>query len=598
MKILAFLICIFSLAFLCSITFAFELDPLKFMTVDEIKPGMKGIGKTVFEGTKVDEFQVEILYVDKNGIGPKSDIIWALCTGGPLEETGVMNGMSGSPVYIDGRLIGAVAYRMGSFQKRPIAGITPIAEMLSIFDSEKSDVSQPMSNAQNSIPDLLASNTENPTSNIQNPISNITPIQTPVMMSGFHSKAINDITPFLNGIGMFPVQGGGSSYSPESKDVSLEPGSVIGVEFVKGDMSVFGSGTLTYMDGDKILAFGHPMLGVGKVELPIASGNVGFLFPSMMGSLKYASPAKTVGSMAYDSQTGIMGIIGKQPEFIPVKIRVNSLRNNRTQEYNFEVAKNRLFAPTYIFAAALSAIYIAEKSDGDYTMRSHWEINLKNHPNITKDNIYSGMSPGTAAAAFATQLSLIMQNSFEEVDVENLLLDVIFDDKRSNASMESVQINRNTIRPGDPLELTMTIRPYMADVVTKKFEIVIPKDMPEGPAMLGIFDARANATWEKSRAPGKFQVSDINQLIRQIQEDESNNDIIIQLFTPQVGVTIGDQELPALPLTTFSVMNSPKYKSDSGITRGTTFMKERLSTEYVISGSTMLMLNIDRDAQY
>jgi hypothetical protein len=571
-----------------------ELDPNEFMSVDEIKPGMKGIGKTVFEGTKIDEFQIEVLDVVKNAVGPKSDIIWVLCSGGPLEETGVLSGMSGSPVYIDGKLIGAVAYRMGSFMKRPIAGVTSIASMLGILENEELDAGYAPGLTGGSLSPL--SSIQHPASSIQNNPASLMPIQTPVMMTGFHPRAMDDISPVLERFGMIPVQGGGASSQVESEEVPLEPGAVLGVQYIKGDVDAFAVGTLTYVHGDKILGFGHPMLGMGKISLPMAGGRVGLLGSSLMASSKYASPAKTMGVITYDGQHGILGIIGKKPQFIPLKIRISSQRSSQPLEYNFEIAKDRLFSPDLFFITAMNTIHGAEKRIGDYTIRTHSEIDLKGYPTISKDNIFSGMSPSTAAMRFAAPLYSIMQNTFEEAEVENVLLEISFEDKRTNARIDGVQINKDRVRPGDSLEVTVFLTPYMEDTVIKRFQVTIPKDTPEGRSLLQISDVSSSESWESARAPMKSRTVDLSHLVRRIQEEESNNYIIVELLAPKMGVTIRDQELPALPLTAFSVMNSPKKTGGSGLTRGTIFLKQRIHTDYVISGRAMLLLNIDRDA--
>ena len=582
--------------FLCSAALAAELDLDKFMPVEEIKPGMKGIGKTVFAGTRIDEFQVEVLDIAKNYIGPKGDIIWILCSGGPLEETGVILGMSGSPIYIDGRLIGALAYSAGSFPKRPIAGVTPIADMLRILEKEEDDTEHTMLDTRytEAISNFLASDPafsiEYPASSIQDTTTSAVPLQTPIMLSGFHTRTIEDMIPLFRKLGMIPVQGGGASPQDESGAAHLEPGAVMGMQFVKGDVSSFGFGTLTYVEGDKVLAFGHSMNGFGKINLPIAGGRVGLLVPSLLTSSKRAAPTRTIGTLTYDGQYGIMGVIGREPEFIPMKVRVNS------HEYNFEIAENWIVSPLYIRMTVLNTIYSAGKSLGDYTMRTHSEIKLKGYPTISKDNIFSGRSPSAVATAFASPMYSIMQSRFERVDVESILLEISLEDKRANALIDEIRINKDRVRPGDSVTATVFLTPYMEDTVSQQIEIAIPEDVPEGPMSLIIADAAFISTWDRSRAPMKAQVVGMSHLIQRIQEEESNSDMIIELFAPKMGVTIRDQELPALPLTTFSVMSSRKQIGGSGLTRGTTFLKQRVHTEYVLSGSAMMFLNIDRDA--
>lgn len=590
-------LCITTLiTFICLSSFSLELDPNEFMTIDQIKPGMKGVGKTVFNGTKIEEFQIEVLEVAKNVLGPKQSIIWVLCSGGPLEETGVISGMSGSPVYIDGKLIGAIAYRMGSFQKRPIAGVTPIADMLKVLDNaEKSSISKEMDEMEFPFP-IKAENLSKAEDGETSKQATIEPIQTPVMMSGFSSKTIDYIAPLLNSYGMVPVQGGGISTTIVEEQVKIEPGSVIGIEFVRGDASVFGSGTVTYVKDDKVLAFGHSLVGLGKTSLPISIGKISLLVPSLQSSVKYGSPIETIGTLINDNQYGIIGITSQKPEFIPVRVRVNSLNTGNTEEFNFEVAKHKIFAPIYIFSIVMDTINNAVKSIGDYTIIAHSEINIKNYPKVLRDNIFSGLSPDVVASDFASPLYSLMQNRFEELDIQNVLLDISFEERRTNAVIDDVRLNKLEVKPGDYVNVTVSITPYMQSTIIKQFDVAIPKDAPEGRCILRISDASSSRSWESTRAPQRFRISSVAQLIQLLNEEESNNDIVVELFCPKAGVVIRGEEFPALPLTAFSVMSSSKYVGGSSPTLGTTILKQRIKTDYVISGSASTILTIDRDA--
>ncbi|MDQ1327603.1 MAG: Peptidase protein, partial [Candidatus Poribacteria bacterium] len=588
----------------CLTSSAIELDTSKFMTVDQIKPGMKGIGKTVFSGTKIEEFQIEVIDIAKNVVNLKSDIIWVMCSGGPLEETGVISGMSGSPVYIDGKLIGAIAYRVGEFPKRPIAGVTPIADMLAITEnSEKGGTTGQKMMDESDIPfpfknklDYEEKQSEMKLEESSSSATILEPIQIPVTMSGFNPKTIEYISPILKKYGMTPVQGGGTSTQNEPADLKVEPGSVIVIQFVKGDADISGSGTITYVDGNKVLAFGHPMYGMGKTNIPVSVGRISLLFPSMLASSKYGSPVRTIGTLIQDDQHGVLTDLNKQPEFIPMKVRVKSLENNQVKEYNFEIAKSRIFSPTFILSTALDSILSATKTMGDYTMKTHSEITMKGYPKFVRDDVFSGTAPDVVANDFALPVYLIMQNRFEEVDIENISLDINFEDKRTNAMIDDVRINKSLVKPGDSVSVTMSITPYMQDSIVKQFDVTIPKDIPEGRMLLRISDATSNTTWERSRAPMKSRYTDIPQLIKLIQEDESNNNIIVELFSPKAGAIVRGEELPALPLTALNVINSSKQVGNTGPTFGTTFLKQRISTDYVISGNVTLPLTIDRDA--
>ncbi|MGB9595682.1 MAG: SpoIVB peptidase S55 domain-containing protein [Candidatus Poribacteria bacterium] len=596
MKYKTVLLYISLLSFLCSTVMAIELDPNKFMTVDQIKPGMKGIGKTVFSGTNIEEFQIEVIGIDRNVILPKSDIIWVLCSGGPIDEAGVISGMSGSPVYIDGKLIGAIAYRAGSFAKRPIAGVTPIAEMLSIVEKSEKEESIGQTNLPDfDLPFFAKEETENEQSNLQDSdFLSIKPIQMPITMGGFSQKTIEYASPMLKRLNMIPIQGGGASAYENDKDVKVEPGSVAVIEFVKGDYSAFGSGTITYIDDNKILAFGHPLSGYGKIDLPVSVGRISLLIPSMLASTKQGLPIKTIGTLIQDDQYGILVDANKQPNFIPMKIRIKS--TNGIQEYNFEVVKSRLFSSSYIYLTALDTITNATKSAGDYTIKSHSEVSIKGYPKLVKDNVFSGTDPSVVATQFTMPIFQIIRNKFEEVDIENITLDITFEEKQTSATIDDVRINKTTVKPGDSVTLTISITPYLQETITKQVEVTIPKDTPEGRALLRISDASASSSWDRTRAPMKSKVTDLGQIIKQIQEEESNNNIIIDLFYPKAGATVRGEELPALPLTALNIISSTKQVGTSGPTAGTIFLRQKVQTDYVISGSANLQIVIDREA--
>ncbi|MBD3180777.1 hypothetical protein GF312_00695 [Candidatus Poribacteria bacterium] len=590
-KLLKNLICfaiiiLLSISITTFITTAYEIDNSKFMTIDKIEPGMKGIGKTVFEGTKISEFNIEVLAIDYNFNGPKSHIIWVLCSGEPLDETGVMKGMSGSPIYIDGKMIGALAYTY-SFSKKPIAGVTPIAQMLEMLDKTDSEgYTMSYLERDEMFPEFI--------SNVDSP--SIIPIQTPVMMSGFHPQAINKMSEDLKGFGMVPLQGGSGSSSNGVENISLKPGSVIGIEFVKGDLSAYASGTITHVYRNKILAFGHPMYGLGSANLPMTAGECGLLLPSLMSSSKSAAPLKTVGTITYDSQHGIMGIVNLEPEFIPMNVKIFQ-DDVQIAEYDYEIAKHKTFSPMYIGSTVESSIYHSFKALGDNTIRIKYKASIKDYPDITQEDVFSGSSPGSVASAFAMPFYALMQNSFTVADIENIELEMSVKNGRINAAIDAVRLNKEEVKPGGSVEVSVFLRPYMGESFVKRIPVKIPKDAPEGLSILRISSASSSVAWNKARAPMKSQIKDMDHLIRVIQEEISNDNIVIELFVPKIGVTVGDQELPALPLSTFRVIDSQMNAGENAFTRGTTFMKESVKTEYVISGSATLLLEIDRNAR-
>jgi len=324
----------FALAAFLAIAPSLAAQSSKFMSVDEVRQGMKGFGKTVFQGTTIEQFDVEVLGVLKN-FAPRQDMILARLSGGPLEKTGVIAGMSGSPVYIDGKLVGAVAYAF-PFAKEPIAGIQPILQMLGILDQKPGSTPKIAQASSGTLP------SESPTAFVLGQLQKLADgiplhqlllpqsllsaspfqaggapslmhIQTPLLVSGASQTALQQFAPLFNAFGFTPVQAGGGASAASLKAAApskLEPGSSVNVEMIRGDLSWSANGTVTYVDGDRVYAFGHPNLSAGPTDVPMSAGYVISLLPNVQNSFKLAVPLDVVGSFQQDRSTGIAGTLG------------------------------------------------------------------------------------------------------------------------------------------------------------------------------------------------------------------------------------------------------------------------------------------------
>ncbi|MBA3633545.1 MAG: hypothetical protein H0W58_12190, partial [Acidobacteria bacterium] len=336
----------------------------QFFPVSELKEGMKGTAWTVFRGSEPEEFAVEILGVVPGAIGPKQDMIVGRISGGSADRTSVFAGMSGSPVYIDGRLVGAISYSF-PFSKEPICGITPIAQMLAIFEQNQNQKLKPKEPRAISFAEL-ASTTWKPNfpknATVSNSVlasganSSLTavvgqsfqPIATPLSFSGFSQDTLNLFAPQLASVGLLPVAsvGGAARITSlkEATDKTLLGGTSVSMQLVRGDYSLAASGTVTMRDGDKIYAFGHPFLNLGTADLPMSESHVVTVIPNLNNSFKLAVPDALVGSMTQDRATGVFGSLGKSPKMIPVRLNLETSRNNQ-ETLNFEVVRDDFLTP-------------------------------------------------------------------------------------------------------------------------------------------------------------------------------------------------------------------------------------------------------------
>ena len=592
-----------------------QWDSSKFMRLSEIAPGMKGEGYTVFSGTTVEKFNFEVVSIEYN-FYPNWHVIWVKGSGENFEKTGVAGGMSGSPMYIDGRLVGAIS--LGYFNQREHAnlmGVTPIELMIEVtqrgmqpnlsyrggtrFNFGSDTVSTgieilPLTPNKKYIPEARMEMSPIPNRFEQSPR-----LHTPVAFSGLPTGAIGFFKQFFDTYHLSPMQGAGGGSPVES--APIEPGQIVGIEFVRGDFTAFGFGTMTYIEGSQLIGFGHSMFGEGNVNLPISGGHVHFILPSTSRSSKVASPTQPIGTLVQDRQAGIAGVIGDHPSFIPVNANIQTM-DGEVHSVHYEVIRHRDFSTLYTLIGLWIIIDGIEIVSGDHSVNVDAKILLKDQPNlssreIVRRNVYSSSgSPGFQATRALTPLFSLIGNQYTKIDVERIDLDVKMEDKRKTAVIEAVRIDKDRYRPGEKIEVTIRLRPYLETPIIQTGSITIPEDAPEGLTTLLAISPSVYESWQRTRAPLNYQPTNINQLIKLLQREENNSDIILELFLPKVGMTVQGEEFPELPVSMLSVMNVPTQSGEGGPTRGTTLHFEKVTTPYVVSGSQFLRFTVDRNA--
>src|SRR2546425_8781128 len=432
----------------------------RLFAVEDLRPGMKGVARTVFSGTEPEEFGVEILGVLPGFPGPRQSAIIARLSGANVDKTSVFAGMSGSPVYIDGRLAGAIAFSF-PFSKEPICGITPIKEMLDIFEGGSGSKSREPRAPHSISFTRLASAEWKPTLPKQaiagapliasvasgSPLvalmgQQIQPIATPVVFGGISQESLSLFSSALMSNGLLPLSGvgGAAAITPMGPvtEKTLVPGTSISVQLVRGDYSIAASGTVTFRDGDRIYAFGHPFLSLGSADMPMTESSVVTVIPNTNNSFKLAVPGQMVGSISQDRATGVYGQLSVAPKMIPVKINLHTSRD-RTETYTYEIANDSFLTPLLLNITVFNTITSSERALGDSTITIKGAINVKGQEPIEVDRRFSAAnSPILAAGSVAGPISSLLGSGFDDVQIEGVTLDISSADTKYAGTLERI----------------------------------------------------------------------------------------------------------------------------------------------------------------
>ena len=439
------------------------------MPVSEIRAGMHGIGKTIFEGNRIEEFQVDILGVMQN-VGPKQDIILARLRGGPLAEAGVIQGMSGSPVYIDGRLIGAVALGF-PFSKEPIAGIQPISQM--IEDTGYKNDASTRAAAQG---DLFGS---------------MTPLVTPLSFSGFTARTLQAFAPRFRQLGFEPQQGV-SAGAPPSRELSgsVAPGSMISVALVSGDLAASADGTVTYVHGKQLWAFGHRFMDVGSTEMPFARSEVLAVVPNLNSSFKVSVAKEWVGTISSDRSTAVAGEIGKRAHTVPVSVNLHSDVTG-SHSYHFEVVRDRLLTPLLTQMALFSAIDATERTAGFASMRLDMRVELEGaKPLVLHDEFISDSGlPLQVAGDAVVELGFVLTSGYKSLSVKSVAYDLYPVEAKQQLYIAQAWTSSHEVQPGDTVTVNAILAGEDGVRLLRTAQYQVPIGAPAGPLNFTISDA-------------------------------------------------------------------------------------------------------------
>jgi len=589
-----------------------------FFRLEDVRPGMKGIGKTCYQGSKPEEFQVEILGIMR-GVSSGADAILARFSGGALDQAGVFEGMSGSPVYIDGKLLGAVAFSY-EFSKEAIGGITPISEMIDAFaGSEAALPSNPRIILKKSMLwDYKAAltpearwNTNWPSARLSTLLQSarapfgehaLIPIATPLSTGGFSPQTLQAFAPGFRSLGLSFLQGSGggstrsgtSSKADSSDNAPLEPGSNLVVSLVRGDLDVSAAGTVTYVDGQKLYAFGHMLFDLGFTELPMHKGRTLAIFPGLQSSFKIVETGESVGTIGQDRSSGIYGMIGQNAKMIPLSVDITTSRGIK-KSLKFEVAHDRFLAPLLINLTVYDSIIASEREIGMQTLSVKGTIDIKGEDPVKIENRFSSESsaPSYASLSIASPLNFLMASGFKDLNVENISITIDSQEDDRAAVLDSIRVDRTELKAGETANVDILYRKADGEILQDSYPIKMPSDLPPGRFSVLVADGTTLMSVDAEEQGGDVAPRGLGQMIKYINNIRKNDRLYIRLFRKEAGAVVKGEGLPGLPPSILSILKSERSAGGMSAIQTSPYMEyEMPSLDYVITGSKTLTLSI------
>jgi len=579
------------------------------LPVTAVREGMRGTARSVFRGAQPEEFAVEILGVLPNWIGPKQDLIVGRLSGANAERTFVFAGMSGSPVYIDGKLVGAISYSF-PFAKEPICGITPFEQMASVMEQAPqpklarqtrtysySELSSDLwSPALGGINSGIASGFAADSAMMAVAGQTFKPIATPVTISGISQKVIDMFGPSLREAGILPVAapGGGAAITPlkPTTETTLRGGDSVVVGLSRGDIQMAAAGTVTLRDGNKIYAFGHPLLSLGSTSLPMMESHVVTVVPNANNSFKLAVADSLVGTLTQDRNTAIYGLLGEAPKMLPVKIRLTTSRGT-VLETNFETVVDETLTPLIVNAGVANALAASERSFGESTIELDSVIRVKgNEPIHLKRRFANAQAMGFASTITSVPLNALLRGGFPDLEINDVTIDLKATDGSEKAVLDRLTIDRSQARAGDTVQVSVFERTESGRIAVQRVPVEIPKDAAPGTVSITVGDGNAV---QQTSGISQFTPTSPAEFISIYNRLKRGDRLYAVLAKSTQGTIIGTSEMPNLPPSMLATINNDRSVGGTKTAVQTVMAETELPvTVYIVSGSQTINIEIVR----
>ena len=567
------------------------LDPTKYITIDEVRPGMEAYCLTGYKGTEIEKFDMEVLSVVRN-VRPGRDAILVQGTDERFIRTGPVWGCSGSPVYIDGRLAGALAFAW-FFSKDPLYGVTPIEDMLKVgrkAPNAKEAAWEPGFALDFSVPvdfpQIYKQLTIGPVARKSQ--FGMTALRCPLITSGLPAGVVEQLNDSVEPFGLVAVAGiGGSADANKNEDVRLAPGACLAVPLVTGDIEMEVIGTVTEVVGDKVYGFGHSFLGYGPIDLPMATGQIHTVVSSVIRSFKFGSALKIVGALTADESTAVFGQMGAKARMIPVTIKVDRYNDIEKRLYNCRLANNRLLTPFVLRAVVAGAALYLGDLPPDHMIEYKVTIGLEGADHITFENVSTGSGLMEMIIDGTVPVALLMNNPYEKVDIESIDFDVRIMPKNIISHIWSVDLADSTVKAGQKLQIDVVVESFLAGKKKYQYSLKIPDELAPGRYDLIITGGYGYLKFLRKAASYRFIPQNLATLI-----EAMNNLLAIKreglyclLVLPPGGIALEKAELPDLPATKALVLQDAKrtlrtqpyqHWLENSLTTGTVVIDEKI----------------------
>ncbi len=591
-----------------------EPDPKMYWDVNDVRPGMKGTGRTVMVGTRLEEFGAEVLGVMK-GVSPGRDMVLCRLTGCNLEHAGIIQGMSGSPIIIDGKLLGAVAFAW-EFAKDPIAGVTPFSQMVQYVRSNdkriaaEADLPGPVPARAASLDRLWrldglegsAFAQGGPMAVASGGLAGMRPIATPLAASGFSPRALAFLGEQFQPIGLAPMAAGKAQEKVvrEEGDKPLVPGSPLSIAMVTGDFDLSGIGTVTHVEGDRVYGFGHPMFSLGACQFPMMTGYIHTVYPRASVSMKMGSPLKVVGVLDTDVSTGIAGRIGPKPDMIPLSVKVKTGPYSESRTFRVEIVREPNLLATLVQTVLTNAVDTEGNLPEELTAHVTAAIKVKGYgPILLEDTVsgprYSGAAgPAAIFGPVAGIVNMLVRNALAPARIESIDCSVDVVAGRTIAAVESVRLASDRVEPGKALQAFVTLKPFKGDRKVVEIDLPLPADFPEGSHEATVCDLGGSLRRRFRNEPQLLEPRDLDGVIRSIraQIDLSRTDLSLHVAAPERGLAVRGQALPNLPGSARALFASARQTAEPSVRAD---LVGTVGTAWVIEGAQAIKFTVAKD---
>jgi len=567
-------------------------DP-EIFPLSQVRPGMQGVAYTIFSGDQVQEMKVSVLGVLKNAMGPKEDIILVELSGADVAKTGVVAGMSGSPVYFDGKLAGAISLKIGQFTKDAIAGVTPIQNML---DIQKAMIT-PRGNrgivAGGSEAAAGAQTIEMPQKIALGGDKFLVPIETPLIFSGALPQTLAQFSSELKSYGLSVTAGGTVPASPD--DANLKPGDMVGMEMISGDMSVASGCTVTAIIHGRVFVCGHPMMGLGNVAMPMTRAHVVMTLASSLESTKIMNTGGTIGTFEQDRLTGVIGQLGAGPTMLPVTVNVKT--PEQEEHFHFKVVQNPKLTPLLVAIAAYNGLITNTAYTQGSTLQMDGQINVSGHPSVD----LRGMFIPSPLAADGLKAALDVENSFERIytnpyeqpTVQSVTLNFTAMPESRWASVDAAWADRSEVQPGQKVNIKVLMRPYRGKPFIQEIPVTIPSQAPRGSLQILVSDAAS-----LNRSGGVFagenddKLQGLDQLIRMMNHERQNDRLYVTLLENAPTLLVEDKELPNVPASEVNVLNHQRAPGGPQLLYQSVIGQHSIPLNQVVTGQQYVSVTV------